>query len=96
MKHTKGEWVAQGTNIFLIDNSIPAYKLARVQQAVYYEVKISKAEAEANTRLMASAPDMVDVLEVALRRLEEKSDHSNRDIGFINKMRNVLKKAIGE
>lgn len=50
---------------------------------------------QANACLISAAPEMFDKLEVALRRLEEKSDFSNRDINLIKSIDAVLKKARG-
>lgn len=59
MKHTKGPWVAVGTNVLLRDGT----RICRAQKELAYQVTISKAEAEANARLIAAAPELLEMLE---------------------------------
>jgi hypothetical protein len=47
-------------------------------------------EDHANARLILAAPELLERLMVALKRLEEKSDNSNRDIGLIVAIKSVL------
>lgn len=46
--------------------------------------------------LIAAAPEMYDKLSVALDRLKEKNDGSNRDIGLIQGIETLLAKARGK
>lgn len=53
-------------------------------------------QSQIDADLMSAAPDMLDKLEVALQRLKEKDDGSNRDIGLIQSIEVVIAKAKGE
>ncbi len=68
-KHTKGEWKAQGNYIGLIDkngNNIPV----RITHVLGGE-KVTPEEDEANAKLMAAAPDLLEVAKASLSMLEQ-------------------------
>ncbi len=57
-KHTQGKWKATGLEIRHINNSMI---LANVYQ--HLEANQSRSEAEANAKLIAAAPDMLEALQ---------------------------------
>ena len=48
-----------------------------------------------DARLIATAPELLELLETAFRRLEEKSGNSNRDVGLLVSIKATLAKATG-
>lgn len=66
MSHTKGNWYSKGIHI-MIEGKTGSQGQAFLQTVPSYENNFSKdKEAEANAKLMAASPDMLDAL-VALK-----------------------------
>lgn len=85
-EHTPGEWIAKGTSVWSKDRS--RYILIPSPQVSIKMV----AEAEANARLIAAAPSLLDVAEEALEAL----DHYVGDNETSDKLRKVIAAARGE
>ena len=90
MKHTKGPWalLPDGIHVRAESGRMVAAPIPHPGDCPIGE-KYS-AEDRANARLLAEAPAMHDKLTVALRRLKEKDDGSNRDIGLIVSIEKLL------
>ena len=66
MKHTKGKWYSNGIHI-MIEGKMGVQGQAFLQNIPSYENNFAvDKEAEANAKLMAASPDMLDAL-IALK-----------------------------
>lgn len=59
MKHTKGEWKAERTNVIVKD-------IKFIQNMPMGTMQKRRDEAHANAKLIAAAPDMLEALKVVL------------------------------
>lgn len=92
-KHTPGKWINVHGSVFKEDEP----RFPDFDKPIVIGVAISGVggEALANANLIAAAPELLDKLEVALKRLQEKSNDSSRDFGLINSIKVVIAKATG-
>ena len=58
-KHTKGPWVANGTNVFGPNSN--SNRICRAQKELAFQVRISSSEAEANAKLIAASPELLNL-----------------------------------
>lgn len=99
-KHKPGPWIrngfhSDGANLIAeIVTKNNKKRVCRVDGQAE-EHLFETSEAQANANLIAAAPCLFDKLSVALERLKEKSDGSNRDIGLIQSIEKTLSKAKG-
>jgi len=61
-KHTSGEWMTDGSEIYNQYNTIAAIN--------YRSKGIAEEEAEANAKIIAAAPDMLEALNRLLNHIE--------------------------
>lgn len=73
MKHTKGEWKVK--NLFQLGvkdvNKKGIYEDNNQIAVVNYSTHFNKEEAQANAKLIAAAPDLLEACEIALEVLEK-------------------------
>lgn len=84
MKHTPGPWKSD------LRKSPSCSYLIGSGGEIVLEITPECLPSKSDARLLAAAPEMLDKLKVALRRLIEKSDDSNRDLGLINSLKNTI------
>ncbi len=93
-QHTQGEWLIQespkGMSKSIYTNNINP--IATIWGIVNREDNLTELEAEANSKLIAAAPLMLEMLKLAVERLEinniEKSEQE-----FIDQINEAIKKA---
>ena len=90
-KHTQGKWeLSHGANTF------PTIGSVELHQAIATVHKIEKVkgfceEAEANAKLIAAAPELLEAL---IRVIEDREfDNNSIPQSTINKVKNAIKKA---
>lgn len=59
-KHTPGEWMIEGNHIIANDNWKDICMIIRKGKYIKDEYKVSLEEAQANARLIASAPELLE------------------------------------
>lgn len=94
MKHVVGPWIVGSYDDGVVFGG-DAYAIARVIEPI--DRPHAKARADANARLIAAAPELLDMLERAVRRLEIA--HANGDSimrEWIVDARAIIAKAKGE
>lgn len=98
MKHTKGEWfVATDNNVYSQHGD------ARIA-IVEADFNISEQEAEANARLIASSPELLEACEWAVKQFKILADKGKYPEHMLTEnggegimvLRNAIKKAKGE
>jgi hypothetical protein len=87
LKHTKGPWYSDGSSVFTVND---AYYVAETQLKLHSFTHLGE-EAKANARLIACAPEMLDMLEL----LSECESYSELEM-FLEKTKQIVKKAKGE
>lgn len=68
-KHTPGPWLLQETTVYALNEErIPVNRFTAIIDSGWRnaESRISRGEMEANARLIASAPDLLEALECLL------------------------------
>lgn len=91
-KHTKGDWnVSKTVNDYAIHTEGSPKDLALVYE---YSRGIPKEEAEANAKLIAAAPDMLDALQHSLNRLNSLGCKTADDAFEKSKIQQAISKAI--
>lgn len=94
-KHTPGPWWLQADGVGWYVECTPerghsvAYVRAEVEED---DPDTPDAEKEANARLIAAAPDLLD----ALKELLDQDEHGEDEIWVRNKARAAIAKATGE
>ena len=66
-KHTPGPWFAVGAQVEIEDDSVPDICTCDPQVMRQSHLDWHPRTVEANARLIAAAPELLDVLELALR-----------------------------
>lgn len=100
-EHTKGPWLIEDSFVYTLDK-----KGRQCCVALCAWHNRPRAEAEANARLVAMAPEMCEALEIAVIKLEDLCDVCDRKTGCQvpfcefgeakDKLKSVLQKARGE
>ena len=93
MKHTKGEWFAKEGQIYPIETG-------KTLALIPYYDKDDK-EQEANAKLIAAAPDMLEALKKAIEVIERMSDefsaiaerHASYTVGESRIIEDAIRKA---
>lgn len=92
VQHTSGPWESLGCGVIQVgrDN----VTIAKAQKSGKFGHKFPPGQAEANARLMASAPEMLAALEKALFILEQNEfdDHAEHLRGVIAKAKGLARK----
>jgi hypothetical protein len=88
-KHTKGKWIASPENNILIDGHIVAFESTE---------EFDFEQQKANAKLIAEAPNLLEVLQEILKTMQEANINSIEDathiIGKIgNRALSAIKKA---
>lgn len=93
-KHTKGPWKVKNGAVYT-EKEAPIAKMVRDDSAL--EAGIYPVERDANARLIAAAPEMLEALELAAAYIEEiTKDSRNADNGqTIETLNKVIAKAEG-
>lgn len=92
MSHTKGNWYSKGIHI-MIEGKTGSQGQAFLQTVPSYENNFAKdKEAEANARLMAASPDMLDAL-VALKDYCKYHD-IRLGSGIVHQIETAISKAV--
>lgn len=65
-KHTKGSWFASGRDIIAMPSQI---KIAKVDGVSMHDAELGHPEMEANARLIAAAPDLLEAAKKAVDTL---------------------------
>ncbi len=89
-KHTKGPWLVQKEDEEQTIINSPEGAICRVYQALSYE---------ANGRLIAAAPELLEALEEAEAWFHDVRGHYVPEVGFdavCEKIKETIKKAKGE
>lgn len=91
-KHTKGEWIADVTES-TFEQTIRTKEGIRIAEAKSFGNPFNDATLEeriANAKLIAAAPDLLDVVKYISREIERLGMEDVFDLKFIN---NAIKKA---
>lgn len=91
--HTPGPWVAVGCQVEVLSDSIP--DICNANPETFGQHGRSDNERCANARLIAAAPDMLQVLQ----ELEESSEYWSEyfvPLGIVERINAAIKKATGE
>lgn len=101
-KHTPGPWIAEGRTIYALMHNgwkkgVEQFK-NRFYATVYFDSECPEEEAEANARLMAAAPDLLDALQEMIAIVEIHSEATDNDFAWAELAfaYAAIKKALGE